>query len=293
MKNELKIALKIGFFTFFLSFFSIFLVSFFFSDSNSFFEFSEKFFKWYLNFKKLNTTFFSILFLVLSVFFFSYFSLKKIFCKIEKHTEWLKNYNHYLAHELRTPISVIFSNLEVLKYGFDEKIIENSKDELKNMENIINVLLTFSESLNIYEKKSLNLENFLKDFINIFFSNEKSKIKIENNEFNFYIETNEVLFKRIIKNLLENALKYTTNWEVFIKIENKKLIFKNKIEKEFSKEDLENFLTKFYRKNYIKKDWYGIWLAMIKEILKFLWYEFSLYCKEKDFFAQIDFSEKN
>jgi his kinase A (phosphoacceptor) domain len=28
----------------------------------------------------------------------------------------LKDYNHYLAHELKTPISVIFSNLEVLKY---------------------------------------------------------------------------------------------------------------------------------------------------------------------------------
>jgi signal transduction histidine kinase len=42
-----------------------------------------------------------------------------------------------LAHELKTPISVISSNMDVLKYGFDEKIVKKSKQELKNMTKII------------------------------------------------------------------------------------------------------------------------------------------------------------
>jgi signal transduction histidine kinase len=42
-----------------------------------------------------------------------------------------------LAHELKTPISVISSNMDVLKYGFDEKIVEKSKQELKHMIKII------------------------------------------------------------------------------------------------------------------------------------------------------------
>jgi hypothetical protein len=81
--------------------------------------------------------------------------------------------------------------------------------ELKNMVSIIDILLTFSETVNINEKEDLNLENLLKSYISKYFYESKNKIFITNKEFNFYIETNLVLFKRVIRNLLENALKYS------------------------------------------------------------------------------------
>lgn len=168
--------------------------------------------------------------------------------KIDEYNKNLKDYNHYLAHELKTPISVICSNLEVLKYNFDEKILKNSQNELKNISLIIDGLLNFSESVNIAEREDINLENFLKTYIKKYFLKESENIFIDNREFNFYIKTNEILFRRIIRNLLDNAIKYSFDNKIFIKIENKKLVFENKIEKNISENDLKKFVSKFYRK---------------------------------------------
>jgi hypothetical protein len=77
------------------------------------------------------------------------------------------------------------------------------------MINIIDVLLSFSESLNISERENINIENFLKSYINTYFSTQKQKIFIENKEFNLSVETNQILFRRVIRNLIENALKYS------------------------------------------------------------------------------------
>jgi hypothetical protein len=120
------------------------------------------------------------------------------------------------------------------------------------MINIIDVLLSFSESLNISERDDINLENFLKSYINSYFSDQKNNIFIENREFNFYIETNEILFKRIVRNLIENALKYSKDKKLFIKIENKKIIFENKIEKDYTEEEIQKLISKGYRSEKIK-----------------------------------------
>lgn len=292
MKKEHILAIKSTLAILILIIFSSFISYFLFSDITSI---SDYF--WFLkiefwkNFSKLLNAFFAFLIIWFWTYLIVYFYWKNYFKKVEKYNENLKNYNHYLAHELKTPISVIFSNLEVLKYWFNEEIIKNSEMELKNMVSIIDILLTFSETVNINEKEDLNLENLLKSYISKYFYESKNKIFITNKEFNFYIETNLVLFKRVIRNLLENALKYSLDWDVFIKIENNKIIFENSIEKDFSKEELEKLTSKFYRKENQNKNGFGLGLNLIKEILNFLNYDFKLFSENKKFIAEINFKK--
>lgn len=292
MKKEHILAIKSTLAILILIIFSSFISYFLFSDITSI---SDYF--WFLkiefwkNFSKLLNAFFAFLIIWFWTYLIVYFYWKNYFKKVEKYNENLKNYNHYLAHELKTPISVIFSNLEVLKYWFNEEIIKNSEIELKNMVSIIDILLTFSETVNINEKEDLNLENLLKSYISKYFYESKNKIFITNKEFNFYIETNLVLFKRVIRNLLENALKYSLDWDVFIKIENNKIIFENSIEKDFSKEELEKLTSKFYRKENQNKNGFGLGLNLIKEILNFLNYDFKLFSENKKFIAEINFKK--
>ena len=292
MKKEHILAIKSTLAILILIIFSSFISYFLFSDITSI---SDYF--WFLkiefwkNFSKLLNAFFAFLIIWFWTYLIVYFYWKNYFKKVEKYNENLKNYNHYLAHELKTPISVIFSNLEVLKYWFYEEIIKNSEIELKNMVSIIDILLTFSETVNINEKEDLNLENLLKSYISKYFYESKNKIFITNKEFNFYIETNLVLFKRVIRNLLENALKYSLDWDVFIKIENNKIIFENSIEKDFSKEELEKLTSKFYRKENQNKNGFGLGLNLIKEILNFLNYDFKLFSENKKFIAEINFKK--
>ncbi|ATU04973.1 hypothetical protein BKN14_00770 [Candidatus Gracilibacteria bacterium HOT-871] len=287
MKKENIFALNTTIFITILIIFCSVLTQFLFGNSNTIFEFFLNIKKEFLeNPQKFLNAFLVLLITSFCVYISLYFIGKKFFSKLDVYNQSLKDYNHYLAHELKTPISVIFSDLEVLKYGFDKKIIENSQNQLKNMINIIDVLLSFSESLNISERENINIENFLKSYINTYFSTQKQKIFIENKEFNLSVETNQILFRRIIRNLIENALKYSLDGEVFIKIQNQKIIFENSIKNTFSNQEIQKLFTKFYRLDKDKKG-YGLGLSLIKEILKFLGFGFKIYSKQNKFFAEI------
>lgn len=228
-----------------------------------------------------------ILWIFLVVFYFIY----NYFTRIEKFNKKLIDYNHFLAHEIKTPISVMHSNLEVLKYWFDIDLIKKSQDELKTITNIIDSLLHFAESLKITDLKYINLENFLKNYISTINLKWK-KIFIHNKEFNYLIKTDEALFLRVIKNLLENALKYTFSQEVNIFIKNNQLVIENEIEKTMSTYEINEIYFKFYSNS--KNKWsYWIWIPLIKEILKVLWYWFEIYSNNNKFYAVINFNNKN
>jgi K+-sensing histidine kinase KdpD len=67
-----------------------------------------------------------------------------------------------------------------------------------------------------------------------------------NNEFNFSIHTDELLFERVIKNLIENALKYSLDKKLKIKICSDKIIFENNIHATLGQYQIEKIFTKFY-----------------------------------------------
>lgn len=237
---------------------------------------------WFYNFiliKSLSVLFW--IFLVVFYFIFNYF------WKIENLNKKLIDYNHFLAHEIKTPISVIHSNLEVLKYWFDTNLILKSQLELKSITNIIDSLLHFAESLKITELKTINLENFIKNYISWLKLNWK-KINIYNKEFNYLIKTDEVLFWRVLKNLIENALKYTFSQDVNIEIKWNSLIISNDIEKTLTTYEINTIFYKFYSNS--NKWSYWIWIPLIKEVLKNLWFWFEIYSSNNKFFAKIIFN---
>ncbi len=290
MKNEQRLALQITFFVFllFTVYWSIFL--FIFSDSVSIKDiylklFEEKIIFWKNVFYFYTYVGIKCISILFWIYFISYFFTKKLFTWIERHNKKLREYNHNLAHELKTPISVIHSNLDILKFWFNKEKISSSQDELKNMIKIIDWLLDFSNSLHISSKKNINLENFIQQ--STYFVKEKSNIKIINKEFNLSIYTDEVLFLRVIKNLIENALKYSLDWKLLIYINTDKLIFQNKIERNISQKDLKNMTNKFYSQSPEQSKWYGLGLPMIEEIIKTLWYTMNIKSEDKKFTVEI------
>lgn len=218
---------------------------------------------------------------------FSCLFIKKIFKNIENNNNKLQEYNHFLAHELKTPIAVVQSNLDVLEYWFNKEKIYSSKSELKNMVNIINWLLNFSETIQITDKNDINVENFIRK--NLYFIEWSHNIIIENNEFNFSVYTDEILFERVVKNLIENSVKYSLDKQLKISISSEKIIFENNIHRTLTKDDIDKILTKFYSWSYTESQWNGIWLPMIEEILKTLWYSLKIKSQDNKFIAEIIF----
>lgn len=280
MKSYKHIWLKIFWVVFILAILFFIIALFWYQDYSSIKTFLEDF----LIFKNLLLIILLFIFSVI-IWFFSCLIINKIFTNIENNNKKLQEYNHYLAHELKTPISVVQSNLDVLKYWFDKDKISSSKLELKNMVNIINWLLNFSETIQITDKKDINIENFIKK--HLYFIQWSDNIIIENNEFNFSIYTDELLFERVVKNLIENALKYSLDERVKIKIFSDKIIFENNIHITLEHEDLEKISTKFYSGSYNDSQWNWIWLSMIQEILNTLWYTLNIKSENNKFIAEI------
>jgi len=282
MNNRQKLSLNIWFFVL-VSGIIFFIISlYYYGDYHSI----KTFFQEFLD-ERLNIILIIWIFILSIIsWFFAYYISNNIYRSIEEYNKKLKDYNHFLAHELKTPIAVINSNLEVLKYGFDEEKITYSQNELKNITKIIDWLLKFSESFNNLEKKEINLENFIKSIVN--FEEYNKSVKIINSEFNFSILTDEILFERIIKNLIENALKYSPNRQVNIYIKTNKITFKNELYKTLEKEELEKIFDKFYSSTCNESTWNWLWLPMIKEITKVLWYELQIDSYNNKFVVEIN-----
>jgi len=139
---------------------------------------------------------------------------------IKTNRDNLKNFNSQVAHEFKTPLMVISSELEFLNLSWKNKKsykkIENQVEKLNNLLNNF-LLLTKIENktnikkqkFNLFELVEENLENLEKIYL-------EKNIKIINNiSKKTNIFTNKEL---IIKNILDNAFKYNKNsWEIKIK----------------------------------------------------------------------------
>ncbi len=123
----------------------------------------------------------------------------------------MEQFVHNAGHELKTPIAVIQSSLELmrLKKNYDEGIRE-SMDELKRMNNLIQALISLStigqsenfETIDIHEvfekleknyQEKLDLKNISLQIIS------KKPLSIRKNR--EYVEI-------LLSNLLSNAIKY-------------------------------------------------------------------------------------
>lgn len=291
MNKAQKLALEVtSFITVFSLLFGIVFL-FLFSDTVSMRDFFERFVYDQTFFGKDMSYFYFYVWikacsLLIWVYLVTYFFAKKSFAPIEEYNKKLKDYNHYLAHEMKTPISVVYSNLDVLKYGFDADKVEKSQQELKNMKNIIDWLLNFSETLQSSEKKNINVENFIKNYI--YFLKWSENIAIHNEEFNFSICTDETLFLRVIKNLIENAMKYSIDGKLNIFISKQKLTFENNIESTLDEAEIHQLLGKFYSQSF-NRNGYGIGLSMIRDIVKWLWYQFRVISQDNKFIVDVIF----
>lgn len=210
---------------------------------------------WNWNFK-----YFIFGFLSIFIYFISYFLAKATIKPIEENNKKLREYNHNLAHEIKTPISVISSNLELLEINYDKELIKSSKEELKLMQNITDDLLLLSENNELKNKEKISFKDLLE-------KNKRNDLIIDIKD-DFIIYWNKTLIDRLIKNLIENAIKYwSKNEKINIFLDKNLLKIKNKIENNISENELNKLFDTFYKlDNSRNSSWYWLGLSIVKKI---------------------------
>jgi len=200
----------------------------------------------------------------------------------EKYTNKLKLSNRQkddiisaISHEFKNPISVINGYSQTLIE--DKNINENIRDKFlqkiyKSGIRLTNLIDTLRLSIKLDEKKQklkyqeINLEEFLKENIELIklnYKNAEINLDIKNSS---TIKADPTLFSIVIVNLIENAIKYSSNE---VKVE----LYKNKIKVidsgiGINKYDLENITKKFYRvSNNTWNNSLGLGLSIVSNIL--------------------------
>lgn len=193
-----------------------------------------------------------------------------------------------VTHELKTPLTSISGFVETLRINenIDYKtrdrflgIIENESDRLKRLIDDI-LLLSFIENKDTICNEKINLSNIFKEVYELTINSAKSKhieltYKIEDDELT--IDSNRDYIKQIFLNLIDNAIKYTSDGgfvETSIHQDEKNIFIKVKDNGiGIPKDDIYRVFERFYRVDKARSrdvGGTGLGLAIIKHIVKSL-----------------------
>ncbi|MDD2917026.1 MAG: HAMP domain-containing sensor histidine kinase [Candidatus Gracilibacteria bacterium] len=208
--------------------------------------------------------------LSLGVYIVSYRFVDDTLSPVEKSMEQMEQFIHNAGHELKTPISVIKSSLELmrLKKNYEEGISE-SIGELNRMDGLIQALIRLStmgdteirEPVNIpeiFEKLEKNYREKLDEKGIHLQVIQKKHPQIRANR-----EYAEILFS----NILGNAIKYNRdNGSIIVTIDQKKITIED-TGIGIAPENLEKIFDRFYQENESRTvDSFGIGLSLVARI---------------------------
>ena len=206
----------------------------------------------------VNTVFISVMSL------FAVFIIVSVFSKkaIKPMTEGLLKQRRFITdagHEIKTPLSIIAANCEVLElqYGRNEWI-ESTQNQVRRMNLLIKNLLTLAkmdeENIDIHFV-TLNLSEIAEKIIQPFtvLADQKGIEVQKRIEKNLYISADPNRISHLISILMDNSIKYTPVdgvIEIYLERKGKNIIFDfiNTVEK-MPEGNLERLFDRFHRED--------------------------------------------
>lgn len=144
-------------------------------------------------------------------------SFNKMIAKLENAFASQKRFNSSVAHELKTPLAVIKTNIDVLKSSncksleeYDKTLAIVEKSILK-MNLIIETLLDIIRQENAPLNEIVSIDEILEDIVDdLSIIANKKNIKLKLNSYNIKnkIKGNEIMLYRAFYNVIENSIKY-------------------------------------------------------------------------------------
>ncbi len=154
-------------------------------------------------------------FVIIITVIFSVLS-KKVVRPFEDNAKKQKQFITDASHELKTPLTIISANAEVLAYKYENnEWITNITDQVEKMAKLINELLTLTRLEEIDSDlivEPINLSSIVNETASEFDENfERKNVEtVKDIEDNIVINGNSEQLKRLVSLLTENASKYVS-----------------------------------------------------------------------------------
>lgn len=151
-------------------------------------------------------------------------SFNKMLKRLESVFNVQKRFSTAAAHELKTPLAVLKTNIEVL----DEQatleeykhVMEVTKRQVERMNDLVNNLLLVSTSSEYNCNEVCSIQELVKNALSELNPRIKEKaIQVRVSDTDCTLIGNEVMLQRAISNLLDNSIKYARRIDPRITIE--------------------------------------------------------------------------
>lgn len=190
---------------------------------------------------------------------------------VRENMDTMTHFVHDAGHELKTPLAIISGNLQYLRDTQTEEqpIIHESLTVINEMSNSIDGLLELADLQLPKKTTSIPLYTAINREIT-YLKEEYPSIQIHNTvDESVSIQTNEQHLSILLRNLLENALKYNTpHGMVSIEFQKCTLTIRD-TGIGIAPDDIPRIFDRFYRGNEWRAHrWSGIWLTLVEKILR-------------------------
>lgn len=207
----------------------------------------------------------------LILYFIGFKFVNKAFLPVEENMNDMKDFIHNAWHELKTPISVIDSNIQLMDdlKTYDASMTKELKKEVLRLNSIIEGLIKLSNIDLLKDIQSNDLKDSIKDIIKEFkfkISEKNIKVKISWLD-DIKIKANKNYFYIFLSNIIWNAIKYNDDkWRIDISYENWKLTIKDSWIWIWKK-DLDKIFDRFFKWDKSRNS-EGFWigLSLVKKI---------------------------
>lgn len=196
---------------------------------------------------------FSLVFFFVLAYIFASWAIRPVNKAFESQKQFIGD----ASHELKTPLTILSANTDILQSEIGENNwLISTKEEIKRMNLLVQDLLYLAKSDSDEIQNIMESFNFSKAITSmclsfesvVFEDNKKLLLEIEND---IYLNGDEAKIKQVIAILLDNAIKHTNDGGeiiVSLKMSNSKkhLIVYNTGEG-ISEKDIKKIFERFYR----------------------------------------------
>lgn len=230
---------------------------------------------------------FMVFFWLLSLLFYRaiYWFVGKMFVPIEENIQDMEQFVFNAGHELKTPLSVIKSHLQLsLAKKQYQKAINESIKEINKMNTLLDSLVNLSVIQYDENKEPLDVAQEVESIASQYMQIAKSKwisLSIQK-ESDFILHVHRGYFDMLVGNLVSNAIKYNKKWgkvtitiaDWMIKIQDTGIGIPAK--------EIEKIFDRFYQVGNVRnQEWSGIGLSLVKKIVDMYWWKIDVQSKEK------------
>ncbi len=211
-------------------------------------------------------------FLFSSLFaYLSYRFVNRTLKPVQENLSDMQDFIHNAGHELKTPISIIRGNLQIMQAEkkFDSKLVKQWIKKIDNLNALIERLIELSGTGRNTQKQSLLLSQEIEVIVKEYkIFSQKYHVTIKNiitGDYKIYANKEELYV--LLSNLLKNAIRYNKKWwEVIFSLHKNILSIKDTGEW-ISQKDQEKIFDRFYQGEKARSgNGFGIGLSLVKKI---------------------------